>query len=185
MTTERKEKLLSVARSRKKDCCVVLENIVDPHNAAAILRTCDAFGIQTVHYICETVPMYDLKKVGKSSSSSANKWIDVKKWSRSSDCCDELIGKGFSIIATALYSAESLYEFTWPEKVAIVFGNEKDGVSEGVKGRSMAVTIPMNGMVQSLNVSVTAGIVLAQFAQYAKPVSENEAQWLYEDFLKR
>jgi len=138
---------------------VVLENIHNPHNVSAIFRTCDAAGVPSVSLIYnkESFP-----KIGKKSSASAFKWVEKEKFNSVKDCYDKLHGEGFEIYASSLSEdSENLFNLDLTKKIAFVFGNEHRGVSvEAEKLSDKRFLIPMFGMVQSLNVSVAAGIVL-------------------------
>lgn len=150
--------------ARQKDIVVVLEDIYDPHNAAAIFRTCDAYGIQNAYLIFETVEPYDPKNVGKSSSATANKWLDFKIFESTKECLEELKKEGYAIVSTLLdREANDLYEFKWPKKIALLVGNEHAGLSKTAAELSdHKVYIPMQGMVQSLNVSVATAICISE-----------------------
>lgn len=161
LTDKRIERLKKVASNRIKDI-VVLENIHDPHNAAAALRNCDAFGIQEVHVIFETEKMFNPEKLGKLTSASANKWLTIKTWKTTKECFAELKKRGYIIIATAIDEiAVSFDTFELPEEpCAFVFGNEGFGITEIAKKRADTLLyIPMYGFVDSLNLSVTVGVV--------------------------
>jgi len=160
----REKRIAEVMSKRRKDIVVVLEDIYDPHNAAAIFRTCDAYGIQNAYLIFETVEPYDPKKVGKSSSATANKWLDFKIFQSTAKCLTELKREGYSIVSTLLdKEATNLYEFKWPKKIALLVGNEHAGLSKTAAELSDSkVYIPMQGMVQSLNVSVATAICISE-----------------------
>jgi tRNA (guanosine-2'-O-)-methyltransferase len=138
---------------------VVLENIHDPHNVSAIFRTCDAVGVPkiTLIYNLEKFP-----KIGKKSSASAFKWVEKEKFKSVSECFDSLHKNGFKIYASSISDdAINLYKIDFKSKIAIVLGNEHRGVSdEAANLADKKFIIPMYGMVQSLNVSVAAAIVL-------------------------
>jgi len=161
---KRMERIAGVMAARQKDIVVVLEDIFDPHNAAAIFRTCDAYGIQSVYLIFETVEPYDPKRVGKASSATANKWLDFRIFQSTRECLGELKRKGYAIVSTFLdKEANNLYEFEWPKKIALLVGNEHAGLSERAAEMSdHKVYIPMQGMVQSLNVSVATAICISE-----------------------
>jgi tRNA (guanosine-2'-O-)-methyltransferase len=160
MKSERRvEKLSRALRLSQPDLTVVLENIHDPHNVSAILRSCDAVGVRRVNllYTNEAFP-----KIGRKSSASANKWVERRSFKSVEACYGTLREEGF-VIAASVVSDESvsLYDLDMVGKVALVFGNEHRGVTE--EAASMAdrrFQIPMNGMVQSLNVSVACAITL-------------------------
>jgi len=161
LTDERIERLKTVASHRIHDV-IVLENIHDPHNAAAALRNCDAFGIQEVHVIFETEKMFNPEKLGKLTSASANKWLTVHTWKTTEECFENLKKQGYTIFATALdKKAQSFNTFDLPPtKIAFVFGNEGFGITETAKKLAdTLIYLPMYGFVDSLNLSVTVGIV--------------------------
>lgn len=158
-TEERVKKIISVLNQKQPHLTVVLENIHDPHNVSAILRTCDAVGVLEVHllYTVEEFP-----EISKASSVSANKWIKIQRHFTYEDFYQKMKSKGFLIAASHLdkYSyAHDQLDYTKP--VALVFGNEHRGVSdELLKYCDVTFRIPQHGMIQSLNVSVAAAVVL-------------------------
>jgi len=162
ITDSRKNRFQEVISHRLQDV-IVLENIHDPHNALASIRNCDAFGIQTAHVVFETEKIFNPKELGKMTSSSANKWVDTVCWEKSSDCFTQLKKDGFRIIATVIdlkAKPLSLINFN-QQKNALVFGNEGFGISETAKKMAdELVYIPMHGFVDSLNLSVTVGVLL-------------------------
>jgi tRNA (guanosine-2'-O-)-methyltransferase len=158
-TEKRIEKIKWVLSKRQPSLRVVLENIHDPHNVSAIFRTCDAAGVPKVSlvYNVEKFP-----KIGKKSSASAYKWIEREKYKSIEDCYSQLREEKFVIYASSLNSdSKSLYDLDFTKKTAIVFGNEHRGLSnEAEKLADERFFIPMYGMVQSLNVSVSAAICI-------------------------
>ncbi len=173
--------------ARRQQGVVVLEDIHDPHNAEAVFRSCDAFGFQRVCLIFDQEEPFDPRRVGKLSSSSANKWLDFEVYSSARECLEALQGEGFEVVATvAEGETEELYgaELTAP-RIAVMLGNENRGLSpEAVALADRRLTIPMEGMVRSLNLSVTAAIVLfevtrqrrqAGMEQYLLPEDERDA----------
>jgi tRNA (guanosine-2'-O-)-methyltransferase len=168
MTERRREKFLRVLRHRQPSLTVVMEDIHDPHNVSAMLRSCDAVGVMDVHlvYINEKFPV-----LGKKSSASANKWIQRHTHSSIAECYKALRKKGFAIFATHLgKNSLSLYDLDLTKKVAIVFGNEHRGVSdEAAELADANFQIPMVGMIESLNVSVACAVTLYEaFRQRAE-----------------
>ncbi len=161
MTDKRFNKIRNVVEKRQKNLTVVLENIHDPHNVSAILRSADAVGIDKVFLIYNT---NKFPKIGKTSSGSAKKWISLEKFSNARDCFDNLKSGKFKIYSTHLSAHKknySLYDMNLTGKIALVFGNEHTGVSEEVKEMSdRNFMIPMYGMIQSLNVSVAVAVSL-------------------------
>jgi tRNA (guanosine-2'-O-)-methyltransferase len=136
-----------------------MENVHDPHNVSAMLRSCDAAGVMEVQllYTIEQFP-----KIGKKSSASAAKWVERRKFKSVSECYAALREEGFRIYATRLgEQAKSIYEVDLTQKVAVVFGNEHRGVSDETADQADGmIQIPMFGMIQSLNVSVACAIIL-------------------------
>jgi tRNA (guanosine-2'-O-)-methyltransferase len=158
-TEKRTNKIESVVRARQKSLHIVIENIHDPHNVSAIFRTCDAVGAGSVSLVYNTEPF---PKIGKKSSASAYKWVDKKKYKGIKECYNTLKSDGFRIYVSSISSgARSIYELDLTKKSAIVFGNEHRGVSKDAEELAdEKFIIPMFGMVQSLNVSVAAAVVL-------------------------
>lgn len=166
-TKNRTERIRHVASQRQAGV-VVLEDIHDPHNAAAVLRTCEAFGFQKVFFIFEKQKKFNPRKIGKATSSSANKWLDFQMFDSTEKCLRGLKKQGYTTYATVLdRGAGSLFKthFSRP-KTALLFGNEHSGLSE--KAAEMAdkkIYIPMRGFVQSLNLSVTAAVCLFELSR--------------------
>lgn len=194
MNTERREKIERVVQERQRGVTVVLEDIHDPHNVAAILRTCDAFGIQNIVCVYEKEEYVNPKRVGKASSSSANKWLDFTIYRSSVECAQALKAQGYRLFVTMLdETAASLYDTDMSiEPIALVFGNEHAGVSTVMcQASDVKLYIPMKGMVQSLNVSVTAAICIVELSRqrqasgknFSLPASAQER--LINDFLER
>ena len=158
-TDRRIKKIRSVIETRQSSLTVVFENIHDPHNVSAILRTCDAAGIPKVKllYNIERFP-----KIGKKSSASAFKWVEREKYKSVDECYDSLRKEGFRIFASQVSdNSKDIYELNFTGNTAIVFGNENRGISEeAAKFADERFAIPMFGMVQSLNVSVSAAITI-------------------------
>lgn len=158
-TENRERKILRVAASRQFDFKIVLENIHDPHNVSAIFRSCDAVGIPEVSLVYTTE---QFPRIGKKSSASAFKWVKSKKYISIAACYNNLHELGFKIFASSITEkSKSLYDLDLSENTAIVLGNEHRGVSsEAQKLADDNFMIPMHGMVQSLNVSVAAAVIL-------------------------
>jgi tRNA (guanosine-2'-O-)-methyltransferase len=136
----------------------VLENVEDPHNISAIMRTCDSVGIQEIYVINTKVPFR--KKWGVRSSRSADKWITTLQFDNVEECF-QLLKSKFAKILTADVSSDtvSLYNVDLKESTALVFGNEQNGVSEQVKALcNGAFVIPQVGIIKSLNISVACAV---------------------------
>src|SRR4051812_23154167 len=151
MTGERRQKIETILSRRQNDLTVVLENVFDPHNISAVMRTCDAVGIEEIYVLNTKIPRH--KKWGARSSSSAAKWLTIHQFEDQHDCFDQVRKKYTTVLTTHLSGdAVSLYELNLARPTALVFGNEHSGVSEEV--RNMAdgnFIIPQMGMIRSLN----------------------------------
>ena len=160
MTPERREKLLMVLSKRQPDLTVVLENVFDPHNISAVMRTCDAVGIQEVFILNTKIPRH--KKWGAKSSSSAAKWLTVHQFENTAECFSSLRKRYSKILTTHLSSdAIGLHEINMTEPIALVFGNEHSGVSDDIRALADGnFIIPQVGIIQSLNISVACAVTL-------------------------
>lgn len=166
---ERKARIDAVVAQRTRTLTVVMEAFCDPQNVNAVLRTCEAFGVQSLHAIEGPMKGFDRNK---KISQNADKWLDVRRWRSTRECLTHLKSEGFAIYATHLDDqAVPLEGLSFAGKVALVFGNENRGVSDEALALADArYAIPMRGFVQSLNVSVAAAISLA------KAVERREAE---------
>ncbi len=158
MTPERNERLTSVLNKRQMNLTVVLENVSDPHNISAVMRTCDAVGIQEIYILNSIIPLH--KKWGAKSSSSASKWLTIHQFTDVQTCFEALRKKYDKIYTTHLSSdAVDLYDMNLTEKVALVFGNEHSGVTEELIGMADGnFIIPQVGIIKSLNISVACAV---------------------------
>lgn len=167
----RAEKIERVMRDKHQGI-IVLEDIHDPHNAAAVWRSADCFGFGKIYIIFDQEKTFNPKKVGKASSSSANKWLDFEIFKSTVECYEKLKKDGYKIYATILDKEAtdlSLSDIRSQEKTALVFGNEHRGISQmAAAGADEKIYIPMLGMVQSLNLSVTAGILMWEYMRQIK-----------------
>jgi tRNA (guanosine-2'-O-)-methyltransferase len=154
---ERRERIDAVVANRTRTLTVVMEAFCDPQNVNAVLRTCEAFGIQELHAVEGLMKPFDRNK---KISQNADKWLDVRRWKSTRECLAQLKGEGYAIYATRLHEqARPLRELSFAGKVALVLGNEHRGVSDEALALADATyAIPMRGFVQSLNVSVAAAI---------------------------
>ncbi len=162
-TEERLNKLKGVAARRQAGLTVLIEDVFDPHNLGAIARSCDAFGIQELNVIFETHPEFDPKEVGKNSSTATNKWLNFRVHRGSEQALRALKSEGWHIVAAALEpNAESIFDADLSQpQLALMFGNEKAGLSAKALGLAdRIVKIPMRGIAQSLNVSVSAALLI-------------------------
>jgi len=160
MTPERREKLQTVLSKRQNDITIVLENVFDPHNISAVMRTCDAIGVQEVYVLNTKIARH--KKWGAKSSSSAAKWLTVYQFENAEECFSELRKKYSKILTTHLSSdAVNLYEIDLTQPMALVFGNEHSGVSKEIRNLADGnFIIPQAGIIRSLNISVACAVTL-------------------------
>lgn len=188
LVPERRARVDEVVANRTRTLTVVMEAFCDPQNVNAVLRTCEAFGIQELHVVEGPMKPYDRNK---KISQNADKWVDVRRWSSTRECLAHLRKEGFAIYATHLDgAARPLGALSFAGKVALVFGNERRGVSEEALALADAsYAIPMHGFVQSLNVSVAAAISIAKAVERREvergrhgDLSEAEAAALRERF---
>jgi tRNA (guanosine-2'-O-)-methyltransferase len=158
-TEQRLERIDEVLRRRQKNFAVVLANIHDPHNVSAIYRSCDAFGVPRVHlyYTNEAFPI-----LGKKTSASAQKWVETVRHRDAASMVGGFRGQGFQVLSTGFTeTAKPLIAYDLSRPTAIILGNEHRGVDPELEDLVPdRVYIPMQGMVQSLNVSVAAAITL-------------------------
>ncbi len=161
MTNERREKLTNVLCKRQPDLTVVMENVFDPHNVSAVMRTCDAVGVQEVYILNTKIPRH--QKWGFRSSSSAAKWLTVHQFENAEECFTALRKRYSKILTTHLSSdAIGLYDIDMAaEPIALVFGNEHSGVSDDIRQLADGnFIIPQVGIIRSLNISVACAVTL-------------------------
>jgi len=160
MTPERKNRLTSVLNKRQNDITVVLENVFDPHNISAVMRSCDAIGLQDIYVLNTKIPPH--KKWGAKSSSSAAKWLTIHQFDNAEECFSSLRKYYSTILTTHLSSdAVDLYSLDLAQSIALVFGNEHSGVSEEIRALADGnFLIPQVGIIRSLNISVACAVTL-------------------------
>ncbi|MDE5879059.1 MAG: RNA methyltransferase [Desulfovibrio sp.] len=192
VTPRRRARLLEVLSQRQPDLTLVLANIHDPHNVSAIYRSCDAFGVARVHLYYTDTPFPAL---GRKSSASARKWVESVRHRDREALFAALRGQGMQVLATSCSpEARPLREWDFLRPTAVILGNEHEGVDEELLARADgSLYIPMHGMIQSLNVSVAAAVILAEAARqreaagfYAAPrLDEAELEATLADWLQR
>jgi tRNA (guanosine-2'-O-)-methyltransferase len=160
MTPEREERIKAVLSKRQNDLTVVLENVFDVHNISAVMRTCDAVGVKDIHILNTKINSH--KKWGVRSSSSAVKWLNVIQHNNAEACFTQLRQKYTQVLTTHLSSsAMSLYDIDFSNPIALVFGNEHEGVSSEIRELADGnFVIPQVGMIRSLNISVACAVSL-------------------------
>ena len=188
MTQEREERILQVLDKRQAGITVVLENVFDPHNISAVMRTCDAIGMQEIYVLNTRIPPH--KKWGAKSSSSAAQWLTIRQYTNAEECFAELRKKYDKIFTTHLSSdAVSLYDIDLTQRVALVFGNEHAGVSEEIRDLSDGnFIIPQVGIIKSLNISVACAVSLYEGFRQKKTAGHYDQRSLpegqYAELLK-
>lgn len=160
MTPERTERLTSVLNKRQGNITVVLENVFDPHNISAVMRTADAVGLQDIYILNTKIPRH--KKWGAKSSSSAAKWLTIHQFDNAEECFSSLRKHYSTILTTHLSSdAVSLHSIDFTGSIALIFGNEHSGVSEEIRALADGnFIIPQVGIIRSLNISVACAVTL-------------------------
>jgi tRNA (guanosine-2'-O-)-methyltransferase len=159
ITEHRKQRLTQVLSHKQPQLTVVCENIHDSHNVSAIVRTCDAVGVDTLHLVYTNECFPD---IGKKSSGGLKKWMRFIHHESPERCVNLLHQQGFTILATTLeQDPTDLYAMDYCIPTAIVVGNEHRGVSKPwLSLADSLIKIPMMGLAQSLNVSVATAVIL-------------------------
>lgn len=175
LTSDRKEVMRKVLDERTRHFTIAIEDIYHPHNASAVVRTCDAFGIQDVHII-ENRNKY---RMNPKVALGSGQWVDIIKHNteehNSGACVQHLKDKGYKVIATTPHTNDiSLYDLDINEPVALIFGNEKDGISDVVRDQADGfMRIPMYGFAESFNISVSAAICLSVLTEKLRQTDIN------------
>ena len=193
-TSRRQERIRQVLARRQTDLTVVLEDVHDPHNASAVLRSCDGVGVLDVHlvYVREQLPR---RSFARTTSASAAKWMRLHYHDSIRECYQALRRAGYRIYATALgHESADLYDLDLVQPSALVFGNEMRGASESaIMGADATVFIPMQGMVESLNISVACAVSLyeamrqrrAAGAYHEASLGQAELEALESEWLRK
>jgi tRNA (guanosine-2'-O-)-methyltransferase len=177
VTAKRKDLFKKVLEERTKHFTVAVEDLFQPHNASAVVRSCEVFGVQDVHIIENKYKFYASRKIAKG----AQKWLDFSLYNELNTnntlkCIDNLKAKGYKIIATTPHNNSCvLQDFDITQKSAFFFGVEKAGLSHNVLDNADGyLQIPMVGFTESLNISVAAAIILQNVTERLK---QSEVQW--------
>lgn len=175
----RKKRIFAALSQRQEDLTLVLDNIHDPHNVSAILRSCDAFGVSNVQlYYTKT----EFPKLGEKTSASARKWVDAIRH-RTAEGLREALKATHCQLLAATFSkkARPLREWNFLQPTAVILGNEHGGASAELLAMADGeLYIPMHGLIQSFNVSVAAAIILAEAARQREDAGWYE-QWRFSD----
>jgi tRNA (guanosine-2'-O-)-methyltransferase len=184
LTESRKARFEQVLSQRTKHFTVAIEDVYQLHNTSAVMRSCDVFGIQELHVIEEQ----NVKHIDREIAMGAQKWVDLQRYNLSVNCIETLQQKGYQIVATTPHNNDcTLEEFDITKKSCFFFGRETKGLSkEVVENASCFLKIPMVGFTESLNISVSAAIILQQVTSQLKKTRINwqltEAELLEKRF---
>lgn len=165
MTPERENRFREVIARRQPNLTVILENVHDSHNIGAVLRSCDSVGVREI-FVLYNYPELDYERliIGKHSSAGARRWVDVNFYTDTEACFDHVGRQYDRVLGTRLHGnlpAEDLYEIDLTQSVALLFGNEHNGVSDAAQAHCDGnFYIPQVGMVRSLNISVACAVTL-------------------------
>ena len=193
VTDKRKNLFRNILQDRTRHFTVVLEDIYQQHNASAVIRSCDIFGIQDVHVIENKYK----SKVSRHIAKGSQKWLTFNRYNEDKnntiDCLENLKSKGYQVIATTPHNDSCvLHDFDITKKSAFVFGVEKAGVSDDVKKNADGfLKIPMVGFTESLNISVAAAIVLENLSHKLRnstldwALTVEEQQILYASWIEK
>lgn len=158
LTDNRKEKFLKVLQHRTNHFTVAVEDVFQMHNTSAVMRSCDIFGIQELNVIEQRYS----KSIDKEIAMGAQKWVDIHRFDSVAHCVETLKTKGYQIIATTPHdNGDLLDDFDISKPSALFFGTERDGLSDDlIKQADGFLKIPMVGFTESLNISVSAAIII-------------------------
>ena len=158
MSENRKNRFIDVLKNRTNHFTIAMEDVFQLHNTSAVMRSCEVFGIQELHVIEERYG----KRIDKEIAMGAQKWVDISTFDSVTNCIDTLKNKGYQIIATTPHENDCLMEdFDITKPSALFFGTERDGLSEEILRRADGfLKIPMVGFTESLNISVSASIII-------------------------
>ncbi len=197
MNERRLAKLESVAKLSQLSITVILENVDDTHNVGAILRSCDSIGIRKI-YVINTKEgiLNDKLIVGKRTSMGTRKWVDVQFFRNLEACISAVrIEHPFIVGAALSVDSSSYLQNDFTKSVAIMFGNEHDGLSaEAIFNCDALICIPQVGMAESLNVSAAAAIILYEAYRqrynagkytYDPDINQDKAKQLIDLFVEK
>jgi len=163
ISEERKQRFIDILQYRTKHFTIAVEDVYQLHNTSAVMRSCEVFGIQELNVIEQRFG----KRIDKEIALGAQKWVDIIRHKNSVDCMNYLKNKNYQIIATTPHNnSVFLEDFDISKPSAIFFGTEKEGLSEEIMNKADGfLKIPMVGFTESLNVSVSAAIIIQNLTQ--------------------
>lgn len=158
LTENRKERFLEVLANRTNHFTIAMEDVYQLHNTSAVMRSCEVFGIQELNVVEQKFG----KRIDTEIAMGAQKWVDINRFDSMQNCIDNVRAKGYQIIATTPHNDSCmLHEFDITKPSAIFFGTEKQGLSQEVIDQADGfLKIPMVGFTESLNISVSAAIII-------------------------
>ncbi|MDH7914202.1 RNA methyltransferase [Winogradskyella sp. SYSU M77433] len=158
LTENRKNRFHKVLSQRTKHFTVATEDVYQLHNTSAVIRSCDVFGIQEVNIVEEV----NSKRIDREIAMGAQKWVDLNRYHTVKSCIQDLKAKGYQIVATTPHTNDcELIDFDITQKSCFFFGRETEGLSQQVLDEADSfLKIPMVGFTESLNISVSAAIIL-------------------------
>ncbi len=177
VTPERAARLRAVFAARLDSVTVVMDSPHDPHNGAAVIRSCDAFGVQRLHIVERQESFLSSNTVSRGSE----RWVELRTYQSAAAAIEALARAGHELVATHPEGELNPSDLAAIPRLALVLGNERDGIAAGLRAAcARSVRIPMRGFAESLNVSVTNAILL-QHATEGRPgdLSEDEQARLY------
>jgi tRNA (guanosine-2'-O-)-methyltransferase len=176
LTENRKDNFLKVLQNRTNHFTVVVEDVFQMHNTSAVMRSCEVFGIQELHVIEERYG----KKIDKEIAMGAQKWVDINTFDSIKNCLKEIKNKGYQIIATTPHQNDCLLEdFDITKPSALFFGTERDGLSQEILDQADGfLKIPMVGFTESLNISVSAAIIIQNLTSRLR---NSDVNWQLSD----
>lgn len=176
VTDHKKSRMKEVLDHRTRHLTLILEDIYQHHNASAIVRSCEIFGVQDLHVIEKRNKFNPAKGIALGSGQ----WIDVHHYKTTAACLTELKQRGYRIVATMPDpKARSLFDLPLDTKLALIFGTEEAGISpEALALADEFVTIPMYGFTESFNVSVSAALCMQQIV---KQLHDSDIAWKLSD----
>lgn len=158
LSDNRRQLFDRLAEQRTRHVCVVIEDIFQPHNASAVLRSCDCFGVQDVHII----EQHNRYTPSSEVAMGSNKWVDYYKYTDTLQAYKQLRDRGYRIVATTPHDNDTLInQLDITQPIALVFGTELTGLTQtAINNADGFVKIPMYGFTESFNISVSAALSL-------------------------
>ncbi|APG59704.1 TrmH family RNA methyltransferase [Christiangramia salexigens] len=180
LTPRRRGLFEKVINERTNHLTVVAQDVYQLHNTSAVVRSCDVFGVQNLHIIEERLP----RRIDKEIAMGAQKWVSVNRYNTAKDCIKQLKDKGYRIVATSPHAdSEMLDDFDVSSRAALFFGTEKEGLTQEVlDAADTTIKIPMVGFTESLNISVSAAIILQNLTQKLR---KSDINWRLTDDEKQ